>query len=246
MRAFVSLSEEIRGYLRENARAILEFRLLLNKIQASIPQRMLTSCQDSIHFVDALGRTRYLPDEFFRYFEVFESLLRREFKGLPGERKIMNGDYSLVNGLANGELITRDTWEQMVFPGNEIKMAVVLYRHVWSLRGLPWHCGPRCPRPQCSGILASATSSGTHCPICNLVVTTEISEKKATEGILPIQASVSRGTVEELKPMNILRDMKEQTEREEKEILRFCTIHIVENVELVHKRRLIRIMMRLE
>lgn len=144
LKRFLSFSEEILRYLRENARANLEFRALLCKIQASIPQRIFTSSQDSIHFIDALGRTKYLPYEFFRHFKMFEAMLRSDFEGLPGERKVSQSQYIIITSTStNYSPIDRVNWQQRVFPETKIKMSVVMERLV-ATSGF-------CPRPNCDG-----------------------------------------------------------------------------------------------
>ena len=164
-RNFVSVlilfSEKALEYLRKNMKTSIEIYALLLKIQTSIPRGMLLSQQDSIHFEDVLGRKKLLPYDYFRHWDVFDSMLRCEFKGLPGEEKVTGGDYVLIESQVQGTTIRMEAWQRMVFPGTKIKMSVVLETfHVF---------GGFCPRPNCPGTVEiSAKNPVVHCPLCAL------------------------------------------------------------------------------
>lgn len=157
----VPFSEKALEYLRKNMKANMEMYALLLKIQTSIPQGMFLSRQDSIHFEDVLGRKKLLPYDYFRHWDVFDSMLRCEFKGLPGEWKVRTGDYVLMDGQVQGVTISKEAWQRMVFPGTHIKMSIVLR----AFRVL----GGFCPRPQCPGTVEIDPKSPViHCPVCAL------------------------------------------------------------------------------
>ena len=157
----VPFSEKALEYLRKNMKVNMEMYALLLQIQTSIPQGMFFSQQDSIHFEDVLGRKKLLPYEYFRHWDVFDSMLRCEFKGLPGEWKVRTGDYVLMNSKVQGVTISRESWQRMVFPGTHIRMSVVLR----AFRVL----GGSCPRPQCTGTVEIVAKSPViHCPVCAL------------------------------------------------------------------------------
>jgi hypothetical protein len=64
---------------------------------------------------------------------------------VPGATKVNDGKYHIVDNKRQGALISKDSWNQSVFPGAELSMSIiisVLQRH-----------GARCPRPRCSGKL---------------------------------------------------------------------------------------------
>jgi hypothetical protein len=61
----------------------LELYKLLRQIQNVIPQTVTQLLPDNIKFEDALGRAKSLPYTWFRHWEVFEGLLRAEFKNMP-------------------------------------------------------------------------------------------------------------------------------------------------------------------
>ena len=52
------------------------YKILLN-IQASMPQEIFTTQQDSIFFEDVLGRTKYLPYEYFCHWDVSHQKILR-------------------------------------------------------------------------------------------------------------------------------------------------------------------------
>ena len=106
----VPFSERVLAYLRKNMKANMEIYTLLLKIQTSIAQGMFASRQDSIHFEDVLGRNKYLPYNCFRHWDVFESMLRCEFKGLPEESKVLAGDYIITGSIIQGSRIEKNAW----------------------------------------------------------------------------------------------------------------------------------------
>ena len=66
-----------------------------------------------------------------------------KFKGKPGEKKIRNDQFLILNTKIPGEVITKDDWNQVVGPGSHIHMSIILA----SLYG----SGSKCPRPGCVG-----------------------------------------------------------------------------------------------
>ncbi|OAP61585.1 hypothetical protein AYL99_03788 [Fonsecaea erecta] len=70
---------------------------------------------DFIVFEDALGRTISLPYQWFRHWETFEGLLRAKFKGVPGETKVLEGQYHLIE--------TKDPLAGRAVPTPELRRA---------------------------------------------------------------------------------------------------------------------------
>ena len=112
----IPFSEKVVDYLRRKISLNMEIGALLLKIQASISNRILFPILDALHFEDVLGRTKDLPYTYFRHWDVFESMLRCKFKGLPGELKVLQGDYILVNSTVQGLEVDKGAWERLVFP----------------------------------------------------------------------------------------------------------------------------------
>ncbi|EXJ76644.1 uncharacterized protein A1O5_01152 [Cladophialophora psammophila CBS 110553] len=96
---------------------------------------------DSILFEDALGRAITLPYQWFRHWEAFEGLLRAEFKGVPGESKVLEGQYHLIDIKRPEALIKREDWHRSVFPGSSVTMLMIISQIRWQ--------GGLCPRPSC-------------------------------------------------------------------------------------------------
>ena len=156
----VPFSEKILRYLQENVKANMEIYALLLRMQSIMPQGVGNG--DKIYFVDVLGRTKALPYEYFHHWEVFESMLRCEFKGLPGEQKVLRNQYLLWSGLTSEGYIGSDTWHQMVFPESKVKMSVLM-------DSLGAHSG-QCPRPGCHGTAVVNRAMSVHqCPVCHLI-----------------------------------------------------------------------------
>ena len=166
----VPFSEKTLEYLRKNMKANMEIYALLLKIQTSMPQGIFPSRQDSVHFEDVLGRKKLPPYDYFRHWDVFDSMLRCEFKGLPGEQEVIGGDYVLMNSQVHGVTIGKEAWQRMVFPGTKIKMSVVL--ETFQV------VGGFCPRPNCPGTVEiSAKNPVVHCPVYTLVFVDTIADK---------------------------------------------------------------------
>ncbi len=45
---------------------------------------------NNILFEDVLGRRKNLPVEFFQYYDVFSTFLRKSFQGFPREKYVVN------------------------------------------------------------------------------------------------------------------------------------------------------------
>ena len=153
----VPFTETALKHLRKNRKANIEIYALLLKIQTSIAQDIFPSRQYRVHFKDVLGRKKLLPYDYFRHWDIFNSMLRCKFKGLPGEQKVIGGDYVLLDRRVDGVTIGKETWQHMVFPETKIRMSVVL--ETFEV------VGGICPRPNCPGIVEiSAKNPVVHCP----------------------------------------------------------------------------------
>ena len=119
----------------------LEIYALLRQVQERLPRGPPEATHDCIHFQDALGRTQELPYRYFRYWEVFESMLKCEFRHLPGERHVLQGQYHLLYAKRRRHVITKKEWEASVFPDSSIDQTMVVAGHRFR-RGI-------CPRPAC-------------------------------------------------------------------------------------------------
>ena len=141
----IPFSQTVLDCLRRNTSTNMEIYAFLLKIQKKMPNRMLLPAQDVVHFEDVLGRTKDLPYAYFHHWDVFESMLRSEFRGLPGEGKVLAGDHILMNSVIHGLESDKDAWERSVFPGTKLKMSVIM-------KALRANDRSSCLRPGCSGV----------------------------------------------------------------------------------------------
>ena len=127
-----------------------------------IPRGPIQVLQDNVSFGEMLGRVHSLQYQHFRHFEVFEAMLRSEFKQSPGAQKVLSGQYNILNAVNHG-LIAKDTWPDKVFPGTKLVMSAI----VDSLKNRPGFC----PRLGCDGRVSTAKNTDKMiCPDCNLIV----------------------------------------------------------------------------
>jgi hypothetical protein len=141
VRLFGSFSVAALRMLQQILRSNLEIYALLHQVLNSIPRGPMLAIQDSIHFTDALGRTHYLPYQWFKDWDVFESMLKCKFRNFPGEKRVLRGEYHILEANRRGFNIDPQKWESLVFPGSDIDMSMVIRGNIFS-EGL-------CPRPGC-------------------------------------------------------------------------------------------------
>jgi hypothetical protein len=127
----------LQSILRTN----LEIYALLRQIQSNLPRGPTRAIEDTFRFTDALGRTRELQYQWFKHWEVFESMLKCEFKRLPGVQRVLRGHYHILNAKRKSIIISPDQWEQSVFPGSDISMSIFI-TGLFFKQGL-------CPRQGC-------------------------------------------------------------------------------------------------
>ncbi|KAI9783622.1 MAG: hypothetical protein M1816_001213 [Peltula sp. TS41687] len=158
-----TFSAEFQVLLRKIIHTDQQMYNLLLQIQQRISASPTTTLQSNIKFEDVLGRTRELPYEYFRHWEPFEGFLRAEFKGIPGESKVLDGQYHILDSKRQCALISKEAWTQSVFPGADLTMSMIM-AFVRSRSG-------SCPRPSCTGkpILDNRAPISATCSDCGLV-----------------------------------------------------------------------------
>ncbi|KAF4624335.1 hypothetical protein G7Y89_g13833 [Cudoniella acicularis] len=109
-----------------NSEADMEVHAILRQVQNSIIRTPGLMMEDCLKFTDALGRTQQLAYRWFRYWDVFESMLRCEFRRLPGEDRVLRGQYILLKGRGQKSIIDREQWENPVFPSSEVGMSMTI------------------------------------------------------------------------------------------------------------------------
>ena len=235
----IPFSEKVLGYLRENMKANFEIYALLLKVQSSMPKQLDNG--DQIHFEDVLGRTKTLPYEYFRHWEVFESMLRCDFRGFPGEAKVLQGQYLLLDSTSQKEQIDRDAWQQRVFPGTRVKMSVLM-QNLGATSGF-------CPRPSCNGRVDGLKGLTVHhCPACGLEYVPQRSFHTEGHGLdvvwpratfasnrkvsrMPLSKEVIHNDELSIAERRKQRESKtrEKAEREFQEITVFRMVHILQS-----------------
>lgn len=78
--------------------------------------------RDNIYLQDALGRELSLPYEHFRHWPMVAARLEVAFKGLPGEKRVIDNDYILFSRGTKQLLSKQEAWQ--VEPGSRITMSV--------------------------------------------------------------------------------------------------------------------------
>jgi len=127
VRLFGGFTSVVVKILKQSLKTDLEIYALLREVHFNILRQPSAAREDSVLFTDALGRTRTLQYEFFQHWEVFESMLKCEFKQKPGEQRVIQGNYHLLKGSRTKDLIIdRNKWEHDVFPGSNISMSMVI------------------------------------------------------------------------------------------------------------------------
>jgi hypothetical protein len=110
-------------------------------LQSSISRDPALAIEDSIHFTDALGRTYHLQYQWFKHWDVFEPLLRCEFKALPGEKRVLSGHYYILNAKRKDMVIKQERWKQSVFPGSHVSMSMIIVGQIFKEDYYPRSCG---------------------------------------------------------------------------------------------------------
>ena len=76
-------------------------------------------------------------------FQPFEGLLRANFKGKPGEDKVINGHYLVFDERREGALIPKEQWTRSINQGARVSMSMIM-SHLKRIEG-------QCPRSSCTG-----------------------------------------------------------------------------------------------
>jgi hypothetical protein len=84
--------------------------------------------------------------------QTFEAFLRCQFRGLPMERKIQQGDYRLLLATSQRTSIQKSDWENVVQPGSSVVMSLEMQALSLAIR-VGYKKG-KCPRKDCAGVLA--------------------------------------------------------------------------------------------
>ena len=168
LRFIHSFPHEVRELLQKILRTNLQLYYVLLQFQSNLTNSPTMLLESSIIFEDALGRTQNLPYEWFRRWETFEGLLKAEFKGIPGESKVLEGSYHLLDNNNRAQLICKENWAHAVIPGSTILMSMIMTKLRWR-RGI-------CPRPSCQKLTSSSATPDSIITwyVSNLIKTLQI------------------------------------------------------------------------
>ena len=126
MKYFFTLGAELKAFM---ARIwTLNFRSynILLDLQTRVP-REFGPCwiQEPLILTDALGRVALVHLELINTWEVLESVLAARFQNIPGERKVRDKEYALMDGGSLKDIERSSSFETSFFPGRRVDMSIV-------------------------------------------------------------------------------------------------------------------------
>lgn len=113
--------------------------IMIYKILQRLPQAISLTLHDNITFEDALGRVQSLQYQQFKHWNVFETSLRCTFANAPGMKKVLDGHFMLTTP-ASSRILTASNWTQLVKPGLEIRMSIIIKTMETAERQCPRGC----------------------------------------------------------------------------------------------------------
>ncbi|KAJ4579705.1 hypothetical protein HRR86_003057 [Exophiala dermatitidis] len=157
---FSALPQELRDILRRTVAYNFAIYGAVRTMQDQLSCSPHLQVQDNILFEDVLGRSKLLPYEFFQHIDMVDTFLRNHFKGLPGEDRVGQKAYVLLDMGSGGSEIAPEEWRNTIFPGAKVEMSILL-ENIYSSRG------SRCPKADCSGCLSNMSARRRHCNTCS-------------------------------------------------------------------------------
>ncbi|KAL2043073.1 hypothetical protein N7G274_004133 [Stereocaulon virgatum] len=154
---------EIRGLLRAIMQNNWQMYQVLLQIQHNTSRAPTAMQASNIRFTNVLGEYRELPYEYFCHWEPFEGFLRAQFKGKPGEAKVNDGRFHIIDATNDSRaIISSNTWSRSISQGTILTMSMIM-SHLRRRSG-------SCPRPGCTGTGTTqcTTSNVLTCQICHL------------------------------------------------------------------------------
>jgi hypothetical protein len=109
------------------------YNILLD-LQTRVP-REFEPCwiQEALILTDALGRVAPIHLELINSWHVLESVLTARFKNIPGERKVMLGEYALQDGRSLRDIERSQPFEASFLPGRRVHMSMI-FKQSYSLK----------------------------------------------------------------------------------------------------------------
>ena len=159
------MGEQLMAYIssfpcdiREILRSILQskgqmYQVLLKIHQATSRSPTPVHTSD-IRFTNVVGEYRGFSYEYFCQWEPFEGFLRGQFKGKPGNKKIADGRYHIIDLKDTSRAVAKNEhWNTFISEGAMITMSMIMSRLHRPSRN--------CPRSGC-GDTSLAQCSFSH------------------------------------------------------------------------------------
>lgn len=121
---------QVRETLKQAIQSNLQMYAILRVIHTNTLRSPQHDPADAFRFEDALGRTHNLPYQYFRH--------KTEFKGVPGERRVEQGQYLILDNSSGQEPVGEHEWTFKVFTGSRLAMSIFMELSTDSL--MEEHC----------------------------------------------------------------------------------------------------------
>ncbi|KAL9117597.1 MAG: hypothetical protein Q9187_005866, partial [Circinaria calcarea] len=113
--AFVgTFPQEIRNLLYTIMQADWRTYQAVLQIQERLARSPSSLHGSNIQFTNALGEYRELPYEYFCHWEPFEGFLRAQFKDKPGENKILDGHFHIIDVRNQRAVVKKEHWSRSI------------------------------------------------------------------------------------------------------------------------------------
>jgi hypothetical protein len=135
---FFTLGAELKAYMARIWTLNFRSYSILLDLQTRVP-REFEPCwiQEPLTLTDSLGRVAPIHLELINSWHVLESVLTARFKNIPGERKVMQGEYALQDRGSLRDIEKSQAFEACFLPGRKVDMSMIFKRHHTLLRSCP-------------------------------------------------------------------------------------------------------------
>ena len=161
--AFVgTFTNEVRGLLHSIVQADWRTYQAVLQLHERLARSPSFSGGSYLRFTNALGEYRELPYEFFCHWEPFEGFPFAQFKGKPGENKVLQGHFHIIDPTNHKAIIEEEHWSRSISQGKTLEMSMIM-SHLQVVAG-------RCPRSDCVGADCKITNKAGQaiCSACHL------------------------------------------------------------------------------
>jgi hypothetical protein len=113
------------------------YKILLD-LQTRVP-REFEPCwiQEPLILTDALGRVAPIHLELINSWDVLESVLMARFRNIPGERKVMQGEYALQDRGSLRDIEKSQVFESSFLPGRKVDMSMIFEQKHTIVKSCP-------------------------------------------------------------------------------------------------------------